>query len=661
MDFMMHHPEHIGSPPPSNMDHAARSACPALRAAAEHNQHPPMFSARPNYHFDPVHVNPHFWHTLPPPYSRWTADPAYQPTPPIIPPDASRVPQPPYPSNGANMYTPQSSAYRYRTPMLSLQRIGGTAPIQHSQGNFSGSNQGQPQGGTGGVTGPGAGAHGSRTNSTTLPSLNSIPPASANHNLQTQPPSFSQTSRPAQQSGRQSPPSFVRQNSIPSTSLSMAEVTVSSSGGRSEAGPSQSTSSPPRRAPMGTRMAEMSSDAQASDSRRAGANRNRRGLTRLPSSESGWSSDDDSDPDAVALSLLEAAVSGTPGEHGAEEHLRAHQIMRGAVSSKRVASKKAITSLESVAVSSLPENERTCVICYNDYGVETPEGISESPLRLPKCKHVFGDHCIKKWFEESDSCPYCRDKVPSEPQYRHAMSAHNVYRFLRQHSHNVHFPIRGARDHERGGPDSLGRPESMLGGFAALASSPYADLEYGGMGGPAFRRAEGTSMHNSRTPAWHGNSGERHSPLPFNEVSENRRRVRPRHGSLRGLPPGRQHFTASPANSTPQTQQYPWLSRQNPSHSHSRQHSVSNTAGRPAFDTNVPPFPFQPQIGAPSEPYLNPLNITSPTGTAEEYPSLPHMRPQHVSAMSPTYPGPEVYMTNAEDTMYGGSISHQQL
>lgn len=60
-----------------------------------------------------------------------------------------------------------------------------------------------------------------------------------------------------------------------------------------------------------------------------------------------------------------------------------------------------------------------CVICYNDYGVQSPEGINEAPLRLPKCKHVFGDHCIKKWFEDSDSCPYCRDKLPSEPKPAH--------------------------------------------------------------------------------------------------------------------------------------------------------------------------------------------------------------------------------------------------
>lgn len=38
----------------------------------------------------------------------------------------------------------------------------------------------------------------------------------------------------------------------------------------------------------------------------------------------------------------------------------------------------------------------------------------ETPLRLPKCKHVFGNQCILKWLEESNSCPYCRDKLESE-------------------------------------------------------------------------------------------------------------------------------------------------------------------------------------------------------------------------------------------------------
>lgn len=101
-----------------------------------------------------------------------------------------------------------------------------------------------------------------------------------------------------------------------------------------------------------------------------------------------------------------------------EERLRAHQLLRGAMSNKRIASKSALASLQSVDIESLAEKDRMCIICYNDFGVATPEGINEAPLRLPKCQHVFGDHCIKKWFEESDSCPYCRDKVESECQIR---------------------------------------------------------------------------------------------------------------------------------------------------------------------------------------------------------------------------------------------------
>ncbi|TLD13368.1 uncharacterized protein PgNI_04731 [Pyricularia grisea] len=97
-----------------------------------------------------------------------------------------------------------------------------------------------------------------------------------------------------------------------------------------------------------------------------------------------------------------------------EERIRQQQLFRGAMTNKRIASRTAISSMESVDITSLPELERTCVICYNDFGVPSPEGISEAPLRLPKCKHVFGDHCIKKWLQDSDTCPYCRDKLPSE-------------------------------------------------------------------------------------------------------------------------------------------------------------------------------------------------------------------------------------------------------
>lgn len=237
---------------------------------------------------------------------------------------------------------------------------------------------------------------------------------------------------------------------------------------------------------------------------------------------------------------------------------------------------------------------------------------------------------------------------------------------------------------------------------ANIVRSPFAELEYGAgagaLSGPAARRADGLSMYGSRTPAWHGNVGDRHSPLPFNESSENRRRVRPRHGSLRGFGLGRPHFAASPVNSNPQTQvrsvhhpytrlissyltwresqltdrlsqqsqqyQHPWLGRPNPGHSHNRQHglpSPANAAPRAPFEANGASYQFQPQTGAPSEPYLNPLNISG-SGSSEEYAALlPQMRSAHMGALSPTYPGPEVYMSNADDPSYGGPVSRQQL
>ncbi len=110
---------------------------------------------------------------------------------------------------------------------------------------------------------------------------------------------------------------------------------------------------------------------------------------------------------------------------------------------KRVPSKEALSSLESVKVKDLTDADRSeqfsyniyitanivlaCIICYNEFGVSNPEGEIENPIRLPKCKHIFGDKCIKKWFEDSDSCPYCRDKLPSELAVRKNM-AYQSYR-----------------------------------------------------------------------------------------------------------------------------------------------------------------------------------------------------------------------------------------
>ncbi|KAI6785686.1 uncharacterized protein J7T54_006020 [Emericellopsis cladophorae] len=56
-----------------------------------------------------------------------------------------------------------------------------------------------------------------------------------------------------------------------------------------------------------------------------------------------------------------------------------------------------------------------CQMCFETYGVQIPEGISEVALQLP-CKHIFGDKCMQRWLAGSKQmeCPYCRARlVPS--------------------------------------------------------------------------------------------------------------------------------------------------------------------------------------------------------------------------------------------------------
>lgn len=102
---------------------------------------------------------------------------------------------------------------------------------------------------------------------------------------------------------------------------------------------------------------------------------------------------------------------------------------------RRVPSTETIASLEQVPAEDLKGDDKSmllhlrpinlpwlttcpvCIICYNEFGVTNPEGVAENAIRLPKCKHIFGAACIKKWFQDSDSCPYCRDKLPSEFQF----------------------------------------------------------------------------------------------------------------------------------------------------------------------------------------------------------------------------------------------------
>jgi hypothetical protein len=135
-----------------------------------------------------------------------------------------------------------------------------------------------------------------------------------------------------------------------------------------------------------------------------------------------WSDSDEEDdlsPASSNYEMYRRAQLFLSGEIGDE---RTIAMLRGqlAAKTKRVPSKEAIKALEKVDIKTLEGDDLTCSICYNELGVENPEGLVETPIRLPKCKHLFGNLCIKKWFEDNDTCPYCRDKLPSEVSIRKA-------------------------------------------------------------------------------------------------------------------------------------------------------------------------------------------------------------------------------------------------
>ncbi|KAI0020585.1 hypothetical protein F4780DRAFT_366758 [Xylariomycetidae sp. FL0641] len=662
------------------------SRCPALRAAAEqqglYSPNAPGPAGGP-LHYDPVHHNsPHrnLWHPHSPRYWRQ----------PVMPPPAgfSQDPFQPNLHPGQNSSIPPSFAlmgmdsYLHTHPTPSflppIPRLSTLPPFQNSAGSFVGPTQAR-QTGTGTDTSMGTGAQPTHPPQHHQGSEN-IPPGNAMPHLAT-PPVVQNATTSTGNAGPEraantftSPPHGSRDSPLPASRVQ----------------PTGQTSTDQTRVlpvPYDTRRAL------------AAHPRSRQNLPTYIPVATGWSSDEDSDSGDPELGAFLDSVAA--GGSATEERLRAQQILRGAVTGRRIASKKAIASLQSVDVSELPESERTCVICYNDFGVANPEGINEAPLRLPKCKHVFGDHCIKKWFEDSDSCPYCRDKVPSEPQFRHG-SPQGVYRFLRQH--HLQFQamqhIRqqvAPRDRERHDSDLPRLSSPMFDAMSGTSLGPSSLADYAAAGSveQMSRRSEAyfSTASTTRTPTWR--AGRRSPP---NDNNDNRRRTRARHSGLPGSPPafrsnvhganastsvpqipGRP--TRRPRSRSPiygsgfgpqlgaqqpltnsQASRYSWISDPHaPVHGQRNYGNAAVPNSGPGLDVTAPPFVFPSPFGSSHEHYLNPLQASGPSTTQEEYPSaLSQLRSPYVSPLSPTIGGPEVYMASAEDDAYGHP-SHQQM
>ncbi|KAK6397637.1 hypothetical protein LTR65_004884 [Meristemomyces frigidus] len=77
---------------------------------------------------------------------------------------------------------------------------------------------------------------------------------------------------------------------------------------------------------------------------------------------------------------------------------------------------KFFDNLERRNIHDLPEDDRSCSICYQDYGAdEASANEGEAILVLP-CKHVFGEGCLRRWLSDNDHCPYCRRQYALDSQ-----------------------------------------------------------------------------------------------------------------------------------------------------------------------------------------------------------------------------------------------------
>ncbi|XMA20511.1 hypothetical protein WAI453_013302 [Rhynchosporium graminicola] len=122
----------------------------------------------------------------------------------------------------------------------------------------------------------------------------------------------------------------------------------------------------------------------------------------------------DSDEESVS-DIENEAIRREEASYREDEEEQALLMDRASAAGRRIMAKEAFNSLEKIKVEDLPKESKDCTICYNDFGLENPDGVIEQPVRWPKCKHLFGDKCIQRWFKEGkDTCPYCREKIPSE-------------------------------------------------------------------------------------------------------------------------------------------------------------------------------------------------------------------------------------------------------
>lgn len=79
-----------------------------------------------------------------------------------------------------------------------------------------------------------------------------------------------------------------------------------------------------------------------------------------------------------------------------------------------------LDGLRVVETATLPEDERSCPVCSNEYDDSTPiaagssseEGPEKEPALRLRCNHLVGKSCLRIWLGGGNkTCPFCRANV----------------------------------------------------------------------------------------------------------------------------------------------------------------------------------------------------------------------------------------------------------
>ncbi|KAI3332302.1 hypothetical protein HD806DRAFT_519067 [Xylariaceae sp. AK1471] len=397
MDYTMHNPHHHhhhhhhhhSSGGASSSSSAAR--CPALRAASEQRNYqlPTISPVRGPVHYDPVHANAaanrNAWQSRSPqnwrpamisspfgqqdPFLMGTYPGQTPPNQPAQPPTHCPMPNISNIPNVPEAYPPQIPSFQhFRPAMHPVPRLLGQ-PSYHSSGGYAGSNPSQSSSQYPSNR-PVHRANAGFPNSSSMHSANTpgqvpVSGPSAPTMQMGQTTSFAnENDGPSQQLPNVLPQIFTNQDNQTSFSQQTPESTAQNSAASEEVSfrpASDSPSVPASTAPQRTndQYGRMTNPVEIRRASTAAMGRSRRSVSRF-NAPSEWLGEN---ANAVLfrrdMGLMEFVESFPGAVSDGEGLISGQRFLRGNVSGKRVASRKALASLQSVNIADLSESERS--------------------------------------------------------------------------------------------------------------------------------------------------------------------------------------------------------------------------------------------------------------------------------------------------------------